>query len=176
MALAIGVLAAIVYHFTNKAVLALGIDDVVGAFSVHGTPGILGCLCTGLMSRQDYIDVAYGVGVIDYRPGHQLGVQLLLVVCIMAWTLSTSSLVYFVLSRTIGIRVSSDDEIVGLDFALHSGYAYETHNKRMLRAKKQIEHEHAVGLKMQKKVMMDANATGAKSAGGVASPSIKATA
>ena len=153
VAIAIGVLAAFTYHFTNKQVLRMGIDDVVGAFSVHGTPGIVGCLAAGVFSRQDYVDAAHGVGALSYHPAKQLGVQLLFVLCIIAWSVGTSSIVLYILSRTIGIRVSTDDEIVGLDFALHSGYAYETHNKRMLRAKKQIEREQILGQKMRKHAM-----------------------
>ena len=157
-ALAIGVLAAFTYHFTNKFVLSLGIDDVVGAFSVHGTPGAVGLICTGLFSRQDYIDLAFTPGVIHYSPGRQLGVQLLQVVCTFVWAAGSSSVVLWILTHTLGVRVSEDDEIVGLDFKYHSGYAYETHNKRMLRAKKQIEREQILGQKMRKIVNRAQNA------------------
>ena len=161
-AIGIGVLAAFAYHFTNMLILSRGIDDVVGAFSVHGTPGAVGLICTGLFSRQDYIDLAFGPGLISYSPGRQLGVQLLQVLCTVCWSVSSSALVLFILTRTIGIRVSSDDEIVGLDFVLHQGYAYETHNKRMLRAKKQIEREQILGQKLRRAV----NNVGGGSGGG----------
>ena len=121
VALGIGILAAFTYHFTSKQVLRWGIDDVVGVFSVHGTPGMVGLLCAGLFSRQDYIDAAYGPNVISYQPGLQFGIQLLLLVCVVGWSFLTGGMVLWILSKTVGIRVSSEDEIVGLDFKYHSG-------------------------------------------------------
>ena len=121
-ALGVGGLGAMTYYFTNKFVLSMGIDDVVGIFSVHGTPGMIGLVCAGLFARQDYLDLAYGPGVITHRPGRQLGIQLLQLVAIVAWAVCTSSLVLWTLTKTVGIRVTAEDEIVGLDFKVSHNY------------------------------------------------------
>lgn len=96
----------------------LKVDDPVGAVSVHGVCGIFGTIAVGLF---DYTDgLFYGGGV------HHLGIQLMGLGCIVAWVAVTMTVVFFILKKTVGLRVTAQEEIEGLDSTEHgleSGYA-----------------------------------------------------
>lgn len=96
----------------------LKIDDPVGAVAVHGCCGLWGTLAVGLFDYQD--GLFYGGGF------KHLGIQCLGIVCIATWTVITMLLLFTVLKKTIGIRVSAAEEIEGLDSTEHgleSAYA-----------------------------------------------------
>jgi len=88
-----GILVVIAIPLLDK----LKIDDVVGAISVHLVAGIWGTLAVGI----------FGAGM--------LGVQIIGIVSIAAFVIITSSIVWLVLKYTMGIRVSEEDEDIGLD-------------------------------------------------------------
>jgi Amt family ammonium transporter len=87
----------------------LKIDDPVGAVSVHLVCGIWGTLAVGLFS---------------VNPEHSLINQLIGVAAIGAFTLATSCMIWVVLKATIGIRVSEEEEVNGLDGEEHGMEAY----------------------------------------------------
>ena len=96
----------------------LKIDDPVGAVGVHGVNGALGTLLTGLFAKDQ--GLFYGHGA------HFFLVQLLGVVCVIAWVAVTMTIVFFIIKHTIGLRVSEEEEIRGLDVMEHgltSAYA-----------------------------------------------------
>ncbi|MDO4174346.1 MAG: ammonium transporter [Eubacteriales bacterium] len=96
----------------------LKIDDPVGAVGVHGVNGALGTILTGLFSTSE--GLLYGHG-----PRFLL-IQCLGVVCVIAWVAVTMSIIFFVIKHTIGLRVSEEEEIRGLDLMEHglsSAYA-----------------------------------------------------
>ncbi|MGI6179913.1 ammonium transporter [Butyricicoccus intestinisimiae] len=96
----------------------LKIDDPVGAVGVHGVNGALGTLLTGLLAKDQ--GLFYGHGA------HFFLVQLLGVVCVIAWVAVTMTIVFFIIKHTIGLRVSEEEEICGLDVMEHgltSAYA-----------------------------------------------------
>ena len=96
----------------------LKIDDPVGAVGVHGVNGALGTLLTGLFAKDQ--GLFYGHGA------HFFLVQLLGVVCVIAWVTVTMTIVFFIIKHTIGLRVSEEEEIRGLDVMEHgltSAYA-----------------------------------------------------
>lgn len=96
-----------VYVVENK----LKVDDPVGAVAVHGCCGLFGTLAVGLF---DYnTGLFYGGGL------HQLGIQALGVLCVGGWTAITMTIVFFVLKKTIGLRVSKEEELEGLDSSEH---------------------------------------------------------
>jgi Amt family ammonium transporter len=76
----------------------LKIDDPVGAISVHGVVGIWGLLAVPLSNS----DASFGA-------------QLLGMACIFAWTFIASGIVWFILKKTVGIRVSEEEEYEGVD-------------------------------------------------------------
>ena len=113
----------------------LHIDDPVGAVAVHFFNGIWGTIAVGLFSngngQNGGVAAANGTGEhavgLFYGGGFaQLGVQLLGMVCVLAWTAVTITLTFFIIKKTIGLRVSRHEEIVGLDATEHglpSSYA-----------------------------------------------------
>jgi len=78
----------------------LKIDDPVGAISVHGVVGIWGLLA-----------------VCFTNDGAKLGAQLLGIVSIFAWVFGSSFLVWFIIKKTVGIRVSEEEEYEGVDLS-----------------------------------------------------------
>ncbi len=108
----------------------LKVDDPVGAVAVHFCNGVWGTLAVGLFANGHGQNVGVGgepVKGLFYGGGFkQLGVQALGELCIIAWTAVTISLTFLFLKKTIGLRVSRHEEIVGLDATEHglpSSYA-----------------------------------------------------
>ena len=96
----------------------LRIDDPVGAVGVHGICGALGTILTGIFALEG--GLAYGGGF------RFLGIQALGVGVVIAWVAVTMTVVFQVIKRTNGLRVSRDEEIAGLDIEEHglaSSYA-----------------------------------------------------
>ena len=92
------------------------VDDPVGAVSVHMVNGMWGTIAVGLFSNgTDGVGVGllYGGGI------HQLGVQVLGIVCIAAYVLITMFIVFKIIDKTIGLRVPAQVEIDGLDIHEH---------------------------------------------------------
>ena len=102
----------------------LKIDDPVGAVAVHCCNGIWGTLAVGLFATGNGQD---GITGLFYGGGFdQLGIQALGVVSVGGWAVLTCSLLFFILKKTIGLRVSRHEEVVGLDIEEHglpSSYA-----------------------------------------------------
>ena len=98
------------------------IDDPVGAISVHGVCGALGTLMTGLFATG--ISTMKGV---FYGGGFKfLGIQLLGVCSVIAWTAVIITIVFLMIRATIGLRASAEDEMMGLDrseHGLHTAYS-----------------------------------------------------
>lgn len=103
----------------------LHIDDPVGAVAVHCLNGIWGTFAVGLFATStapgnDINGLFYGGGF------HQLGLQALGFVSVAAWTAVCMTIVFFLIKVTIGIRVTEEEEIEGLDIKEHglpSAYA-----------------------------------------------------
>ena len=95
----------------------LKVDDPVGAVAVHFLNGMWGTIAVGLFStgngQNGIIGLFYGGGF------HQLGVQLIGMVSILAWTGITMSIVFLIIKKTIGLRASTTEELEGLDSTEH---------------------------------------------------------
>lgn len=96
------------------------IDDPVGAISVHCVNGVFGVICVGLFADGTYGDGFNGIkgGVVGLFYGggfKQLEAQLICVVVLIVWGFGLSYLFYKVLDKTMGLRVSAQVEIDGLD-------------------------------------------------------------
>jgi Amt family ammonium transporter len=94
----------------------LKVDDPVGAVSVHGVCGAIGTLLVGVFATDG--GLLYGGGF------DQLGVQAIGVFAIGAWAIVTSFIVLFILKKTMGLRVSKEEEIDGLDIREHGTNVY----------------------------------------------------
>ncbi len=102
------------------------LDDPVGALSAHGMAGIWGTLACGLFTNPDL--AAYNAvgdpGLVYSGSFHQLGVQALGVVVVFGFVFLTSYIVFFLIKKTYGLRVSAEEEDAGLDISEHGMYGY----------------------------------------------------
>lgn len=116
-AVIIGIIAGVVLVFgVSFFDSVLRIDDPVGAISVHGLCGAVGTILVGFFSTSN--GLFYGGGA------DQLLSQLLGVVAVAAWSMGTGFLLFFILKKTMGIRVSRRIEEEGLDIYEHGESAY----------------------------------------------------
>lgn len=115
----IGVLAGFVVVFGIEFIdKVLKIDDPVGAIGVHCLCGAFGTLCVGLFSREN--------GLFTTGQWGQLAIQLTGVLSVAAWGVGTMLITFIIIKKTIGLRVSREEELSGLDSTEHglaSGYA-----------------------------------------------------
>lgn len=128
----IGILAGFtVIFFVWLLDYKLKIDDPVGAVAVHLGNGLLGTICVGLFAcGSDTMPSAQGL---FYGGGFELlKTQLIGLVAIGIWTAVLMTITFLVIKATVGLRVSEEEEIVGLDKLEHglesaySGFALET--------------------------------------------------
>ncbi|HUF98526.1 MAG TPA: ammonium transporter [Ilumatobacter sp.] len=120
-----GVVVVFAVFFFDK----IKIDDPVGAVSVHGVCGAWGVLSIGLFAKYDDAFLGREDAGLFYGGGvDQLLTQLVMVLIIAAWVTVTTGALFFILKSTIGLRVSAEEEIEGLDLLEHGlqGYAPDT--------------------------------------------------
>ena len=122
-----GILVDVVVELLDKK---LHIDDPVGAVGVHMANGIWGTLAVGLFATGKgegaFVDGSALAGLF-YGGGFKLlGIQALGICCIVAYVVVAMTIVFQIIKHTIGLRVSAEDEIIGIDVAEHglsSAYA-----------------------------------------------------
>ena len=122
-AIIIGFVAAICgYYAVSHLKPRLGYDDALDVFGIHGVSGIVGTLAVGVFASPLINSVTTG-GLI-FGQTHLIGVQLLAIVVIGAYSFIMTLIIGKVIDKTIGLRVDDADEIRGLDINLHeeSGY------------------------------------------------------
>ena len=117
----IGLLAGLIMWGTVWFVeVKLRVDDPLGAVAVHGANGIWGMLALGIFADGTY----GGVKGLIAGSGAQLLVQFIAVIVAMAWGLGVGGIMFFILKRTIGLRVSELVEYEGVDIHLHGSPCY----------------------------------------------------
>ena len=113
----IGIIAGFVVVFGIEFIdKILKVDDPVGAVGVHGMCGCVGTLCVGLFSDGSGTD---GTGLFIGGGAHLLGIQAIGVISVMAWVTVTMTLVFLAIKHTIGLRVTEEEEVLGLDSTEH---------------------------------------------------------
>lgn len=117
---AAGLLVVLAVVFFDRA----RIDDPVGALSVHLVNGVFGTLAVGLFAQDGITGVATGNGLFFGGGFRLLGAQALGVVTVGGFVFAASLLVWFLLQKTMGIRVNLKEEIQGLDIGEHGNVAY----------------------------------------------------
>jgi Amt family ammonium transporter len=128
-AIVIGAVAGVLVVFAVAFFDRIRIDDPVGAVSVHGVCGVWGLLAVGLFARYDDAFLGRENAGLFYGGGiEQLVVQVLMALIIIAYVGVLSTAVFFGIKKTIGLRVSADEERQGLDVLEHGieGYAVDT--------------------------------------------------
>jgi Amt family ammonium transporter len=133
-AVVIGIFAGLFYLLGSKLLIYLRIDDAVDAIPVHMIGGAWGVIATGLFTSPERLEAAFGmsehVGWF-YSWSRQsgdftlLGIQLISVLFIFAWTSALMGTFFYVLNFFGLLRISQLEEEVGMDISRHKGSAYD---------------------------------------------------
>ena len=116
-----GFIGGIIVVFSMEFVeQKLKIDDAVGAFSVHAIGGAWGTLVIGLWG----IDGDTAIGLLNGGGAAQFTTQLIGTLAYAGWAVGTSLVFLLILKKTIGLRVTEQEEIEGLDLSEHGALAY----------------------------------------------------
>jgi Amt family ammonium transporter len=117
-----GVLVVLSVMFIDAV---LKIDDPVGAVSVHGVCGAWGTLSCGLFNAEKVIGTGAANGGLLYGGGvAQLTVQIIGMAVAFAWAFGLGLVLFYLLKVTVGLRVSRQEELRGLDIGEHGMEAY----------------------------------------------------
>jgi len=111
----------ICYLASTKMKNALGYDDSLDVFGVHGVGGIVGALLTGLCAAA----FMGGSGLAADSVGAQIWVQFKSIVVTILWSGIVASISLFLINKVVGLRASEDDERIGLDQTQHGENAYK---------------------------------------------------
>ncbi|PLR79284.1 ammonium transporter [Bacillus sp. V3-13] len=123
-AVVIGFVAGVLVFYSARFFEKRKIDDPIYALSVHGAAGVWGTLSTGFFATPELATVGspglfYGGGL------HQLGVQLMGVAVSGAYAFAVSFAILFIAKKVMnGLRVTEEEEIMGLDMSEHGSYGY----------------------------------------------------
>jgi Amt family ammonium transporter len=116
-----GLIGGIIVVFSIEIIeKKLKIDDAIGAASVHGVVGFWGTIVIGLWG----IDGDTGIGLFNGGGATQLVAQLTGAAAYAVWAVVLSFVVFGILKYTIGLRVTEDEEVAGLDISEHGSIAY----------------------------------------------------
>ncbi len=121
-ALIIGIVAGVLCYFAIVIKTKLGYDDSLDVVGIHGVGGAWGALATGLFADKA-INAAGANGLFFGNPG-QLGIQALSVIVTIGYAFIMSLILLKALDWIMGLRVSPEDEVSGLDLTQHSETAY----------------------------------------------------
>lgn len=107
----IGLIAGVLVVLSVMAFDRMHIDDPVGAISVHGVCGAWGTLAAGLFDMGGF-------------SAKVVGVQLLGIGAAFLWAFGTAFILFKIIHATIGLRVSEEEEMIGVDISEHAAHAY----------------------------------------------------
>lgn len=122
-ALAIGAAAGSICYLSLSLKPRLRFDDSLDAFGVHGVGGILGTIGAGLFAEKA-INAAGADGLFFGNP-HQLLVQLMSIALVAVFSFAVSFVLLKVIDWTIGLKVSEEEELMGLDLSQHEETGYQ---------------------------------------------------
>jgi Amt family ammonium transporter len=125
-AMTIGAMAGAIVVFSVYFIDGvLKVDDPVGAVSVHGVCGAFGTLACGLFNAEAVLGIGDANTGLFYGGGFgQLGVQFTGVVVCFAWAFGLGLVLFIAIKKTIGLRVTPEEELKGLDVTEHGMEAY----------------------------------------------------
>ncbi len=122
-----GLVGGIIVVFSIELIeKKLKVDDAIGAVSVHGVAGFWGTIVIGLWG----VDGATGIGLFNGGGADQFIAQLTGAVAYMVWAIVMSFIVFAALKYSIGLRVTEEEEIGGLDISEHGELAYPGKRQR----------------------------------------------
>jgi Amt family ammonium transporter len=124
------VVSPICYFFISTVKSKLGYDDSLDVFGVHCIGGIVGAIATAIVAApalggQGWFDYTVMPAVPgEYDMAGQLVTQIKAVLVTLAWSGIGSAILFFIIDKTIGLRVPAEVEVEGLDLAEHGERAY----------------------------------------------------
>ncbi len=113
--------AIVAYFFVTTVKNKLGYDDSLDVFGIHGIGGILGAIGTGIFTSASLGGIGYGDGVTMIG---QTLIQAQAVGITVVWTAVVSYIIFKGIDMTIGLRVTEEEESIGLDLSTHGEAAY----------------------------------------------------
>jgi len=120
----IGLIAGVLVVFAVMMFDKLKIDDPVGALSVHLVNGIWGTLSVGLFAVDGITGAATGNGLFFGGSFTLLYAQIIGVVAVGAFTFIAALVIWYAIKQVLGMRVSREEELIGLDLGEHGSKAY----------------------------------------------------
>jgi Amt family ammonium transporter len=124
-ALVIGIVASLICFWMVAYVKTrLGYDDSLDAFGVHGVGGIIGSILIGVFATQSITGEGGAQGAL-YGDWNQLWIQIIATVATIAFSAIMTWVLFKIVDKIVGIRVSAKNESVGLDISEHGEIAYE---------------------------------------------------
>ncbi|KAI3678490.1 hypothetical protein L6452_37785 [Arctium lappa] len=132
-AIVCGFFAACVLIGLNIIALKLNYDDPLEAAQLHGGCGAWGLIFTGLFAKEEFVIQTYDSGNVGVTRPYGLflgggwgliGAQVAELVAIVGWVSVTMGPLFYILHKLRILRISTDEEIAGLDISSHGGYAY----------------------------------------------------
>lgn len=125
----IGLIAGVLVILSVVTFDKIEVDDPVGAISVHLVNGVFGTLCVAIFGERTLLGIPETVSRV-----HLLGVQALGVVSIGLYVAVTSTACWLALKALLGLRVSPEEELEGLDIGEHGMEAYHIGEQESVRA------------------------------------------
>ncbi|MBE9545870.1 MAG: ammonium transporter [Proteobacteria bacterium] len=128
IAIVIGLIAGALMYASVRFFDNRGIDDPVGAISVHGTCGLWGLLSVGLFADGTYgnyaIEKPFATGLFYGGGYEQLIAQLISIAVVFVWAFGAGYILFKLMDKIFGIRISPEEELQGLDIPEHGTPAY----------------------------------------------------
>ena len=122
-AVIIGLLAGIIcYKMVGIIKNQWKIDDALDVMAVHGVGGVLGILLTAPLGATQF----GGLGLSEVSIGNQFITQLIGVIAVGLWCLIVTWIITLLVQKTVGLRVSDDEETEGLDTSIHGEKGYNS--------------------------------------------------
>ncbi len=122
--LAIGGIAGLVCCYAVKLKGKAGYDDALDVVGVHFVGGLVGSLLIGFFANPEFFDGSFEEGIFYGGGAGLLGEQALANLAAIVWSFIITFGIMLVLKKTIGVRVSQQDEADGLDYSQHAESAY----------------------------------------------------
>jgi ammonium transporter, Amt family len=123
-AIVIGMLAGMVCSFTVILMDRTGLDDTLDVFACHGVGGIFGAIATGFFAQK--VVNPSGADGLFYGNPKQVLIQILAVAATAIWAFVMSVVLLKVIDWVMGLRVTAEEEEIGLDLSQHGETAYST--------------------------------------------------
>lgn len=129
-AIVCGFIAAVVLIACNKLAEKVRYDDPLEAAQLHGGCGAWGIIFTALFAKEEYVNQVYPgklgrpYGLFMGGGGKLLGAHVIQILVIIGWVSATMGPLFFVLNKLKLLRISTEDELAGMDLTRHGGFAY----------------------------------------------------